>query len=158
MKNPTSFIDFDPKKASELKKRLSQIFWLSFFVLSLAYAWHCFYAPSNDIAWVGDYAQAKEQSEQSGKPIIHFFTATWCSPCQIMKRTVWADEEVAAVVNDNFIPLMVYADDAEMAGLFTRYQIGATPATLITDSSGTVLDYAVGKVDQSEFLKLLGNH
>jgi len=143
------------KKSSSLKRRLSQVFWLSFLVLSLAYAWYSFYAPSNEIAWAADYSEAKQLSAESGKPMIMFFTATWCSPCRIMKRTVWADEAVAEEVNERFIPLMLYADDAVAAELFTLYQVNATPVTIITDPEGTVLDYAVGKVDKPAFLELL---
>lgn len=138
-----------------LKKRISQIFWLSFLVVSLAYAWYCFYAPSNDITWAADYPSAQEQSIKAGKPMILFFTATWCSPCQIMKRTVWADEEVATKVNAAFIPVMLYADDAGTAELFNRYNVGGTPVTIITNPDGSVIDYAVGKIDKSAFLKLI---
>ncbi|MDF7824798.1 thioredoxin family protein [Pontiellaceae bacterium B12227] len=134
-----------------------RVFWLVFLVVSLAYAWYCFYTPSNSVSWAPNYVEAQEQSVQSDKPMILFFTATWCVPCRIMKRTVWADEQVAAEVNKRFIPLMAYTDDPDRAKLFSRYHIGATPTTLITDPQGNVLRWVHGKMEKANFLKFLEN-
>lgn len=130
-------------------------FWLIFLVVSLAYAWYCFYTPSNSVSWAPDYAEAQQQSVQSGKPMLLFFTATWCVPCRIMKRTIWADEQVAVEVNKRFIPLMAYADQSDMAELFSRYHVGATPTTLITDPQGNVLRWVQGKMEKADFLEFL---
>lgn len=130
-------------------------FWLAFLVGSLAYAGYCFYAPSNEVAWAPDYSAARSRSLESGRPILLFYTATWCVPCRIMKRTVWADEQVADEVNTRFIPFMVYADDPDAAELFSRYQVGATPTTIITDAEGSVLQWVYGKVDKTEFFQFL---
>ena len=72
-----------------------------------------------------------------------------------MKRTIWADEAIASVVNDRFIPLMLYADDAGTAEVFHRYSVVATPTTIIADSHGTVLARVQGKMDKAEFLEFL---
>jgi protein disulfide-isomerase len=105
------------------------------------------------VSWISDFTEAQEQSIQSDKPMILFFTATWCVPCRIMKRTVWADEEVASKVNEQFIPVMAYADDPAMADVFSRYQVGATPATIITDPQGNALQWELGKMEKPDFLK-----
>ena len=130
-------------------------FWLSFLVVSLAYAWYCFYTPPNRVSWSADYPEAQQQAVQSDKPMILFFTATWCVPCRIMKRTVWADEQVATEVNERFIPLMVYADDPDMDEVFSRYRVGATPTTIIMDPQGNVLEWVQGKIEKADFLNLL---
>lgn len=133
-----------------------QAFWLSFLVVSLGYAWYCFYVPSNSIAWADGYAAAQQQAAQSGKPMILFFTGKWCVPCRIMKRTVWADDQVEATVNARFIPVLVdVGDPAAAAAALERYNIGATPTTIITDPQGKVLEQVQGGIDKSEFLKLL---
>ncbi|MDZ8117779.1 thioredoxin family protein [Pontiella agarivorans] len=138
-----------------IKKRISQIFWLAFLAFSLAAAWYCFYAPSNDVAWAGSYTEAQKTALKTDKPMILFFTAAWCSPCRIMKRTVWADNEIAAEVNKHFIPVEIYADSSGAAELFTRYNITGTPVTLITHPDGTVIDYAAGKTDKTGLKELL---
>ena len=132
-----------------------QAFWLSFLVVSLACAWYSFYVPANRIAWAADYAAAQEQAAESGKPMILFFTARWCVPCRIMKRSVWADDEVEATVNAGFIPVTIDVDDPAAAAVQERYQVGATPVTIVTDPQGNVLNYAVGGIGKAEFLELL---
>ena len=130
-------------------------FWRIVLFASLGYAWYCFYVPANDVAWADDYAAAQQQAAQSGKPIILFFTGKWCVPCRIMKRTVWADDQVEATVNAGFIPVLVDVDDPAAAAAVKRYGVGATPTTIITDAQGNVVERVQGGIDKLEFLKLL---
>ncbi len=132
-----------------------QAFWLIFLVVSLAYAWYSFYVPANNIAWADDYATAQQQAAQSGKPMILFFTGKWCVPCRIMKRTVWADDQVEAAVNAGFIPVLIDVDDPAAAAALEHYNIGATPTTIITDSQGNVLQQVQGGINKADFLQLL---
>ena len=135
--------------------RFAQVFWLSFLVVSLGYAWYCFYAPSNRIDWAADVTVAQEQAVESDKPIILFFTGAWCSPCQIMKRQVWADDEVMAMVNESFIPVTIDVDAPDSATALSRYGAGPTPRTIITDANGEVLQQRQGGMGKAEFLELL---
>lgn len=130
-------------------------FWLTFLVVSLAYAWYCFYVPNNDIAWADNFASARKQAADSGKPMILYFTGTWCVPCRVMKRQVWADEEVQAVVNAQFIPVAVDVDHPDNAEVLAHYQVGGAPVTIITDPQGNALRWHVGGIGKPEFLELL---
>jgi protein disulfide-isomerase len=132
-------------------------FWRVFLVISLAYAWHSYYVPSNSIAWAEDFTSAQERAVQSGQPIILFFSATWCVPCRIMKRQVWADDEVTAAVNGAFVPVTVDVDDPDAAAVVGKYGVGVTPNTVIIDLQGNVLRQRAGGMDKAEFLELLGN-
>jgi thioredoxin 1 len=132
-----------------------QVFWLTFLVVSLGYAWYSFYAPSNRIVWAANYTTAHQQAVESDKPIILFFTAKWCSPCRIMKRNVWADEQVMNTVNSAFIPVTIEVDDPVSAAALSRYRIGVTPTTIITDPQGKVLARIEARMDKTNFLELL---
>ena len=132
-------------------------FWLTFLVGSLAYAWYCFYVPSNQIDWADNYAAAQQQAADSGKPVILFFTGSWCVPCRIMKREVWADEQVMALVNAEFTPVTIDVDNPSAAEMLGEYGVGATPNTIVTDSQGTVLARRAGGMSKANFLELLGN-
>ncbi|MCY2962540.1 MAG: thioredoxin family protein [Planctomycetota bacterium] len=131
-------------------------FWLSFLVVSLVYVWYCFYVPSNRVAWAANYSSAQQNATQSGKPIILYFTGKWCVPCRIMKREVWADEQVTAAVNAAFIPVTIDVDDPDAAETVNRYGVGATPNTIITDPQGNVLLHRQGGMGKADFLEMLG--
>ena len=132
-------------------------FWRVTLVVSLSYAWYCFYVPSNSIVWADNYTSAQHQATQSGKPMILFFTGKWCVPCKVMKRNVWADDQVTKIVNSSFIPLTIDVDDPDHAAILTRYNNdnGVTPITIITDPNGNALQWRVGGIGKSEFLELL---
>ena len=130
-------------------------FWLIFLVVSLAFAWYSFYVPSNSIAWADNYTSAQQQAANSGKPIILYFTAKWCVPCRIMKRQVWADEQVTASVNAQFIPVAIDLDNPDNAEVLARYNVSGTPVTIVTDPQGNALQWRAGGIGKSEFLELL---
>lgn len=132
-----------------------QFFWLSFLVVSLWYAWYSFYAPSNDITWTNNLESAQKLATNNDKNIMIFFTADWCSPCRIMKRQVFADNEVMKAIDSNIVPVEIDIDDPNNQELVKRYQAYATPTTIFIDSKGNVMDYAVGKVDKVNFLQIL---
>jgi len=132
-------------------------FWIATLVVSLPYAWYCFYVPSNSIAWADNHSSAQQRAGQSDKPVIIYFTGKWCVPCRIMKRNVWADKEVTSLVNTGFIPVMIDVDDPESASTRSRYSVGATPYTIITDPQGNVLKQKAGGIGKAEFLEMLGN-
>ena len=132
-------------------------FWLTFLVLSLAYAGYSFYAPSNNIGWVNDITSAQELSKNSGKKTLLFFTGKWCSPCRIMERQVFANNEVAKIVNSKVTPVKIDIDNLNTKEIVNYYKIGATPTTIIIDSQGKVLDFAVGKIEKEKFIEMLYN-
>ena len=73
-----------------------------------------------------------------------------------MKREVFADPEVMTEVNTRVVPVMIDVGDPGAAEAVKRYNVGGTPITILTDAQGAVLDYAVGGIEKSEFLELLG--
>lgn len=130
-------------------------FWLSFLVVSLAYAWYSFYVPSNDVVWADNMVSARELANDSDKNMLLFFTGEWCSPCRIMKREVFADKEVMKAINSQVVPVMIDVDDPKAQELVKLYKVGSTPITIFTDPKGNVLDYAVGKIGKTKFLEML---
>lgn len=130
-------------------------FWRVTLVVSLAYAWYCFYVPSNSIAWANNYTSAQHEAARSGKPIILYFSGKWCVPCRIMKRKVWADPHVTALVNAQFIPTVIDVDNPEDAAVLARYKIVGSPVTIITDPQGNVLRWRDGGMGKADFLNFL---
>lgn len=133
-------------------------FWRTFLVVSLAYAWYSFYVPANGITWAKDYAAAETQASTAQQPMILFFTGEWCVPCRIMKRQVWADDDVEAIVNKSFTPVAIYREDPAASELFTRYSIRSTPTTVVVTNDGEVLEQVKGRMEKADFLDLLERH
>lgn len=131
-------------------------FWLTFLIASLSYAWYSFYVPANSIAWADNYTSAQQRAADSGKPMILYFTGKWCVPCRIMKRQVWADPQVTASVNSQFIPVAIDVGNPDDAAVLTRYNVSGSPVTIVTDPQGNVLRWRAGGIGKSEFLELLG--
>lgn len=146
----------DSPPVRKKRSRFWQIFWLTFLVVSLGFAWYSFYAPANHITWADNYAAAQQEAAKSDKPIFLYFTGKWCSPCRIMKRQVWADSEVEKEVNSRFIPVQMDVDDPNNASVLARYNVGGAPVTIITDPKGDVLRWRAGGIGKSEFLVFLG--
>ncbi|MEM7517587.1 MAG: thioredoxin family protein [Planctomycetota bacterium] len=142
-----------PPKAKP--NRFAQAFWLTFLVVSLGYAWYSFYVPSNDVDWADSLASAQSRAVASDKPMILFITGEWCVPCRIMKREVWADEQVAQRVNTDFVPVAIYVDGPDAAATADRYGALGTPSTIVTDPEGNVLKSEWGGLSKTEFLGLL---
>ena len=124
---------------------------------SLSYAGYSFYAPSNDINWVNNITSTHELTNNSSKKTLLFFTARWCSPCQIMKREVFADNEVEKIINSEFIAIMIDIDSPNTKDIVKHYKIGATPTTIILDSKGKVIDSVMGKAGKKEFIKMINS-
>jgi thioredoxin 1 len=76
-------------------------------------------------------------------------------PCRIMKREVFADDEVAERIGRGFIAVTVDRNAEGAAELMTRYGINFTPTTVITDAEGNALRGTGGKLSKEEFLQLL---
>lgn len=106
--------------------------------------------------------EAVEQSRQSGRPVLAFFTADWCGPCQDLKRgalsnrriTRWIDANAEAVYID---ATRARSGDTEMMALLSRYGVRSFP-TLIMLEPGRTLDQRgriEGNVRRRELLEWL---
>jgi len=101
------------------------------------------------IPWRTDLAAATEESRASGKPLLIYFTASWCGPCQSLKHTTWADSQVEEAMR-SYIPVKIDID--EHRDLAQQYQVNAVPTFAKGD------DRAEGAMDSRAFLEWLGRN
>lgn len=60
---------------------------------------------------MNDYEKALQLSRAQGKPILIDFTGWACVNCRRMEEKVWVDDEVKALMKNDFILLSLYVDE-----------------------------------------------
>lgn len=96
-------------------------------------------AAADNIPWRTDYDSALAEGKKTGKPILIDFSATWCPPCQEMKRSAWPDSRVESLASSKYIPLAMDVDAPGAKDPAARYGINTIPAVLVVDADGMVL-------------------
>ena len=111
-------------------------------------------APKEIVPWRGDLAAGRAEAAAAGKPILLYFTAEWCGPCWVMKRTTWADESVEAALRA-YVPVRLDVDHHPDEAL--SYRVDAMPMMAVLDANGDVIKTTVGGMSPTEFLAWLGD-
>jgi protein disulfide-isomerase len=60
--------------------------------------------PWSLVAWV-PMEKAEALSRERHLPILYYFSADWCSPCQVMERDVFNNDYAARNINTRYIPV-----------------------------------------------------
>ena len=58
-----------------------------------------------------DYDLGMEAARQQGKPVMIDFTGFGCVNCRKMEASVWTDEKVKSIINDDYVLISLYVDD-----------------------------------------------
>ncbi len=109
-----------------------------------------------------DLDEAKAFAKKAGKPIFVDFTGKTCANCRKMEHYVWADPEVTALLQQEFIMCSLYADakiklpeeewEKDSKGMLMKtvgqkninfqeenFNVNAQPYYVIMDSEGRIL-------------------
>ena len=126
---------------------------VAFLFLSSAFGFPWGNAPKNDISWSDNLRQAQELSRQTGKPVlVHFFSDT-CPPCKMMEKNTFPNPEIAATVQNSFIPVKLNANqfprEAQM------FNVQSVPMDIVLSSDGQVIHSALGGQDPSRYGQFL---
>ena len=91
-------------------------------------------ASAHKIAWREWSDEAFGEAEKAGRLVLLDLTATWCHWCHVMDGTTYSDDEVARLVNENFVPVRVDID--LRPDISERYNRGGFPTTAFLSSKG----------------------
>lgn len=104
--------------------------------------------PHETIPWRTDFASASAEAKRTGKPMLLDFSATWCGPCQEMRRTTWSDRQVAQEL-DGYIPVQVDLDQNQ--ALAQQFAVSGIPHLDLLNPNGQVVASTEGEMDPDEF-------
>ncbi len=83
------------------------------------------------------FQEASEKAKAENKPLIVIFSASWCPPCQQMKRVVYPSAEIQPF-HDEFVWAYLDADQEENRSLMMRYGVQGIPHIALHDPTGSV--------------------
>jgi thiol-disulfide isomerase/thioredoxin len=89
----------------------------------------------------GSYAEALQKSGETGKPVLAFFTADWCTWCKKMKNETMTDSRVQSVLK-NYI--LVYVDSDHDRNAVRKFGVDGLPSYVITNSREDKLKVETG--------------
>jgi thiol:disulfide interchange protein len=103
------------------------------------------------------YSDALARARQEGKPVLLIFTASWCGPCQQMKKEVYPSAPVQAVAG-RFIWHTVDVDLPENQALASRHGVRSIPTLVIIDAKGQAKAKITGGRSPRDLAEWLAKH
>lgn len=105
--------------------------------------------------WLTEQNSLEEVGAVSGKekkPVLVVFSATWCKPCQEVKKTVFAKDEFKKVA-DKAVLLYIEQTDPKGMEYVKKYKVKAFPTFTVINKEGVVVDTGEPERTVQGFLK-----
>jgi thioredoxin-related protein len=108
---------------------------------------------AEDVEWRTDYAKARQEAQEKGRPLVIDCTTQDCYWCKQLEQRTFPDPEVAALLRERCVPLRLEAD--RHADLMEKLHVHSFPTLLFAGPDGKVLGYQEGFVEAPRLLEQL---
>ena len=103
--------------------------------------------------WLTHYEDGLQLAHKTGKPLLVYFDAAWCSWCQQYKRETLDTQQVRTILQRDFIRVAVDYD--ARPDLMRHYEGRGLPYTLILAADAQLLVSYVGVMSSQDMLAIL---
>jgi thiol-disulfide isomerase/thioredoxin len=115
--------------------------------------------PSKNVAWLpaandADIERAFAQARREGKPVLLYWGATWCPPCNQLKATFFNRQDFAAR-SRSFVAVHVDGDRPGAQKLGKRFQVSGYPTVVLFGPDGSEITRLPGEVDPEQMMTVL---
>ena len=142
-----------------MQRRLSALSLAAALVLPLGPAVAASGPPSANVAWQAaaadaDIDRAFARAKAEKKPVLLYWGASWCPPCNQLKATLFNRQEFAAL-SKNLVAVAVDGDLPGAQKLGRRFKVSGYPTTVLFTPEMHEITRLPGEVDAPQALAIL---
>jgi thioredoxin-related protein len=122
-------------------------------------AWSAAGMPSSNVAWQAagndsDIDRLFSQASREKKPLLLYWGATWCPPCNQLKATFFNRQDFA-VLAQSFVAVSVDGDLPGAQKLGARFKVRGYPTVILMTAQGAEITRLPGEVDAPQIMAAL---